>query len=132
MTTPARRAADAYIDAINSARYDAIGALFAVDAVFLSPHGQTVRGRDAIGNFFSEHLSSLRPEVRGRDHVDTETQCVVHIQTKNPETDEFELTAIDHFIVDDAGMVLRMDVFLRGSESAFDGFVTRYGTAEPA
>jgi hypothetical protein len=42
------KAVGTYVDLINARRYDDIGGLFAADAEFLAPTGETLRGREAI------------------------------------------------------------------------------------
>jgi uncharacterized protein (TIGR00369 family) len=122
--TPAPAAAGAavacrrYLDCINEGRYAAVADLFAADAEFLAPDGSTVRGRDAIRSFYTSALDVIRPRrVWARTLVADEHYAVMEIAAELSDEDaEREHVVVDHFTVDDGGMVTRMAVYLRPDE----------------
>src|ERR1700759_4312693 len=62
--SPARSLAQRYVDTTNRGAYSEIGDLFAPDAVFLTPDGQELHGRETIRSFYSEFLPTITPKIR--------------------------------------------------------------------
>ena len=114
----AAKAVGAYIDLINARRYDDIGDLFAAEAEFLAPTGDTLRGREAIRSFYSSALRRIAPEeVWVHSSVAEGNRCVIEIAARLPgEPPGSSHIVVDHFTVDAAGLVTRMAVYLRPAE----------------
>lgn len=104
--------------------YDRIGDLWADDAVFYAPNGQTIRGRHAIGAFYSAFLKKITPVNRiGSLTFDPRAnRCALEIETRvvrgpagewvpDPKG-EFVGTVIDLFTVNRKGKITRMKVYL--------------------
>jgi ketosteroid isomerase-like protein len=111
---PALRAAHEYIRRINRREFEAIAELFADDAVFLSPIGTTITGREAIGNFFTTFQPKLNPTVWIVSTVTEGNCCVFELEARieNAPPDAIGM-AIDHFTVDDDGKVKRFVMYGR-------------------
>lgn len=73
MSHAQQRVLDAYFDALNGERYDAVAALFAHDGVLVAPGLPPRRGRDEIATYFAR---ALRPYPK---HVDDPTR-VIHAE----------------------------------------------------
>jgi steroid delta-isomerase-like uncharacterized protein len=67
----AREISDRHTDAINAHDAEAIGALYAEDAVFSDPSGE-YRGREAIVEYWQGFFTAF-PDVRGRDEFKAES-----------------------------------------------------------
>jgi SnoaL-like domain len=114
----ARQAVVRYLALINAKRYGEIASIFAEDAVFLAPTGDTIRGREAINEFYSAGLEKISPvSVWASSQVTEGNCCVIEISATLPdEPEDKPRTVVDHFTVDDAGEVVRMAVYLRPAE----------------
>jgi hypothetical protein len=107
-----------YVDLINARRYDDIGDLFAEDAEFLAPTGDTLRGRQSIQAFYAAGLRKISPdEVWLHSSVAEGARCVIEIAARlaNDPPGKTHIV-VDHFTVDGAGLVTRMAVYLRPDE----------------
>jgi hypothetical protein len=108
-----------YIKLINDGKYDSVGALFAEDAVYMGPDGQTRHGAKNIGAFYSRFLPRLKPRLRASRFFGQGNECMMELENKNNRSGEFTPTAVDHFTIDSAGKVSRFVVYLRpGAEAA--------------
>ena len=67
----AREVSDRYTDAINAHDADAIGALYADDAVFSEPAGE-FSGREAIVQYWERFFTAF-PDLNGRDEFKAES-----------------------------------------------------------
>ena len=67
----AREISDSYTDAINAHDAEAIGALYADDAVFSEPAGE-FRGREAIVQYWERFFAAF-PDLNGRDEFKAES-----------------------------------------------------------
>ncbi len=116
----ARKAVERYLDLINSRRCSDISSIFAQDAEFLAPTGDAIRGRDAIGRFYTAGLEKISPgRVWASSQVTEGNRSVIEISATLPdEPDRSPRTDVDHFTVNDAGEVVRMAVYLRPAEVA--------------
>lgn len=113
-----------YIKLTDEKRYDEVGDLWAPDAVFYNPRGDIIRGQPAIKEFYSKFLSSITPVNRIASLAwDPEANvCVMEIETRvvrgpdgkwTPDPNgEWVRGAIDRFIINDAGKVQEMRVFI--------------------
>ncbi|GGZ11266.1 nuclear transport factor 2 family protein [Novosphingobium colocasiae] len=124
---PTRNACDVakeYLRLTEMQQYDRIGDLWADDAVFYAPNGQTIRGRHAIGDFYSAFLKKITPVNRiGSLTFDRRARrCALEIETRvvrGPSGEwvpdakgEFVGTVIDLFTVNRKGKITRMKVYL--------------------
>lgn len=113
-----------YVQLIQEGRYDEIGALWAEDAVFHTPHGTVLRGRETIGAFYARFLRSITPDVRAARFAADEAQrvCVLELETRmrrrgsgdwvtDPQA-AFALSAIDRMTIDGEGRIKHMIVYL--------------------
>jgi hypothetical protein len=111
--SPARALAERYVDTTNRGAYSEIGDLFAPDAVFLTPGGQELHGRDAIRSFYSEFLPTITPQIRLASWFENGNECVFEIAARISSHPEEFLGAIDHFTVGPDGLATRLVVFTR-------------------
>jgi hypothetical protein len=112
-----------YVAHIQAGRYEAVGELFADDAIFYNPQGRVLRGRDAIGVFYSAFLGGLRPIVRGVRHVSDEAQrvCVFELESRMSRAEDgswksdpdapFSMSAVDRITINAAGRIEHMIVY---------------------
>ncbi len=107
-----------YIELINARRYDEIADIFAEDAEFLAPTGRTLRGRESIRAFYGAGLRKISPEkVWIHSSVTEDDRCVIEIAARLPgDPEDARHIVVDHFTVDEAGLVTRMAVYLRPEE----------------
>lgn len=131
---PACKAAHRYDHLVRLHRYDEIASLFAEDAAWFMPTGAVTRGRAAIGQAFEAYLGDRRPIFRTDNYVDDGLCCVMEVSMMvrvdldgkvvlgpdgsaviipdgSTETGVFVRRAIDHFTVDEAGLITRMIVY---------------------
>lgn len=131
---PACKAAHRYDDLVRTQRYGEIAPLFAPDAVWFMPTGKVAHGRDEIGRSFQSYLGDRRPIFRTDNYVDGGLFCVMEVSMKvrvdvdgkvalgpdgmaviipdgSSEDGIFVRRAIDHFTVDERGLVTRMIVY---------------------
>jgi SnoaL-like domain len=107
-----------YVKLINTGQYDAVGGLFADDAVYMGPDGKTRHGAKAIGEFYKQLLGNLRPKLRAASFYERGNECLMELESKSGKSGKYALTAIDHFTVDTQGKISRFVVFLRpGTET---------------
>ncbi len=112
---PACAAAQRYVDLINAGQYDRLGELFAPDAVFMTPTGAVLVGRDEIGKFYTGLLGSLRPAIVPISFIQDGRHCVMELAaaTQMDGHGQYRLSAIDHFTMNDAGLIAHLIVYLR-------------------
>lgn len=101
-----------YVRLINAGQYDALGALFSDDAVYMGPDGKTRHGSKAIGDFYKKFLSVYKPEVRAASYMQQGNDCMMELESKSKNSGKYILTAVDHFTVTD-GKASRFVVYLR-------------------
>lgn len=107
-----------YVKLINDGKYDAVGNLFANNALYLGPDGKTRRGSKDIGAFYSSFLPKLKPQLRASRFFEQDNECMMELENKSNQTGAYAPTAVDHFTVDSAGKISRFVVYLRpGAES---------------
>ena len=99
MSSPARRAADAYIARVNERDLDALVALFAPDALLLAAGGQRLAGADEIRAFYASMVIAAQPSVRGVNFVQQDATCVMELEATTPAAPDS--TAYDLRDVDD-------------------------------
>ncbi len=105
-----------YVDLINAGKYDEIGGLFADDAVYLGPDGKTRYGSKAIGEFYTQFLGALKPQVKAASFIQDGDNCLMELANQNKLSGKYSLVAIDHFTVDGQGKIARFIVYLRPGE----------------
>jgi hypothetical protein len=112
---PACAVARQYVERINAGRYDEVSSLFAPDAVFLTPTGAVLTGREQIGQFYKSLLGQLRPAVVPISFIADGRECVMELAavTQHDAPRQYRLAAIDHFTVGADGLVAHMIVYLR-------------------
>jgi hypothetical protein len=111
--SPARALAERYVDTTNRGAYSEIGDLFAPDAVFLTPDGQELHGREQIRAFYSRFLPTITPTIRLASWFENGNECVFEIAARISGHPEEFVGAIDHFTVDPDGLASRLVVFTR-------------------
>jgi predicted SnoaL-like aldol condensation-catalyzing enzyme len=102
-----------YVKLINSGRYDAIGGLFADDAVYMGPDGTTRNGRKEIAEFYQKVLSAMRLQLKAASYIQEGDNCLVELENKDKKSGRYDLISIDHFIIDPQGKVSKFIVYLR-------------------
>jgi hypothetical protein len=112
-TSPARTLAERYVDTTNRGAYSEIGDLFAPDAVFLTPNGRELHGRDVIRSFYSEFLPTITPQIRLASWFENGNECMFEIAACISGHPEEFIGAVDHFTVGSDGLATRLVVFTR-------------------
>lgn len=117
---PACRVARTYVERVNAGRYGDMAELFSADAVFLTPLGKVIRGRDEIRAFYAGLLGKLLPTVVPISFIADGQECVMELAATLRESSDgrYRLSAIDHFTVDVEGRIRHMIVYLRPEAQA--------------
>jgi SnoaL-like domain len=102
-----------YVKLINSDRYDAIGDLFADDAVYMGPDGTTRKGTKEIGEFYQKFLAPMRLQLKAVSYIQEGNDCLVELENKDKKSGRYVLISIDHFIIDPQGKVSKFIVYVR-------------------
>ncbi|MGH7916416.1 MAG: nuclear transport factor 2 family protein [Candidatus Binataceae bacterium] len=102
-----------YVTMINAGRYDAIGGLFAPDAVYMGPDGKTRHGAKNIGKFYESFLPILKPHLKAVSYTQSGNQCFMELANKSKRTGTYSLTAIDHFFINADGRIAKFIVYVR-------------------
>ncbi len=128
-----------YVKLIQEHRYSEVGDLFTEDAVWYTPIGEVVRGRTAIKAFYAKFLNHRTPNVRADNFVEQGRFCAFELELKldvdeqgkviiggpdgvgritpqpkageEPSTGAWKRRAMDHFTVNEQGLVTRMIVY---------------------
>ena len=113
-----------YVEYIQERRYDAVGDLWAEDAVFHTPAGTILHGQAAIRAFYARFLKTITPELQAASFVADETSrvCVMELKTRMSRdaqgrwtTDSkapYSLSAIDRMTIAPDGRIQAMTVYL--------------------
>ena len=109
MTSPARRAAERYLDLVNSRDLDNLVALFASDARLYHPAGEFA-GHDGIRKFYAENVLLHSPQVSAISWADDGAVCVFEMEARTPVGVG---RAIDHLTVEDDGLIGRLAIYYR-------------------
>jgi hypothetical protein len=113
---PALQAAYEYIRRTNRREFDTIGELFSEDALYCGPRGVVLRGRQAIGDFYARTHPTFNPTAWIVTTVTEGDSCVFEIEYRLDGAAIDDIGAvIDHFTVDDDGLVKRFVVYVRPS-----------------
>lgn len=107
--TPAHRAAQAYIDAVNTTDLDRLVGLFAADATLYHPMG-TFQGVESIGEFYAASVLAHAPRIVASEWVHEGDHCMFELDAIAGDRTSH---AIDHLTVDDAGNIVRMAIAYR-------------------
>ena len=102
-----------YVKVISAGNYDAVGGLFADDAVYMGPDGKTRHGSKEIGEFYKQFLGAYKPQIRAVSFIQQDRDCIMELENKSKKSGEYVLTAIDHFTVDSQGKVAKFIVYVR-------------------
>jgi hypothetical protein len=107
--------AQRYVDIINTKQYGELKTLFATDAVFLTPVGKVLHGRQEIDAFYTSMVGSLAPDIVPVSFISDGAHCVMELvaQTRQEAGKGHHLSAIDHFTVNAEGKITNMIVYLR-------------------
>jgi hypothetical protein len=106
-----RRAASAYVTAVNDRDRAALAELFAEDAVAVNPFG-TFDGREAILGFYDGLVFANDVTVEATNVIDAGATCVVELDGRTPATDEVQ-HMVDLFTVAPDGRVARLAIYRR-------------------
>jgi ketosteroid isomerase-like protein len=107
--TPAHRAAQEYIDAVNTTDLDRLVALFAADATLHHPMG-TFHGTEAIRRFYADSVLAHAPLIVASEWMHDGLHCMFELDATVGERTSH---AIDHLTVDEAGRIVRMAIAYR-------------------
>ena len=112
-----------YIRLINTGQYNAIGSLFADDAVYMGPDGKTRHGAKEIGQFYDAFQKIQKettgpPQIRAASFFAKGKRLCVGIEVKNRKTGEYRLTAVDRFTINADGKTSRFIVYVRPGTQA--------------
>ena len=119
-----REIADAYVELINSKRYDEVGELWAEDGVLYAPQGWVFEGKEAVSGFYSSFKGQNIPPMREVSYAEDKVAnvCTLELATKMTRDDEgkwqtdrsadFSLASLDLFIVNEDGKVQKMIAYI--------------------
>ena len=107
--TPAHRAAQAYVDAVNGGDLEALAGLFAADATVLHPMG-TFHGNAPIRDFYANGVLAHSPRIVASEWVHDGAHCMFELEATAGERISH---AIDHLTVDGDGKIVRMAIAYR-------------------
>jgi hypothetical protein len=110
-----------YIAFVQQGNFAAIGALFAEDAVLYTPVGAILHGAKAIDQFYKTVVAGTPLAVEARTFVSDKNNCFFEIWSRStpnaqgkyiPDpSGELVRAAVDHFTVNDQGLVVQMAAF---------------------
>jgi hypothetical protein len=111
------KTAEIYVSRIDAGRGSEIGELFAEDGVFLPPNASvsdTLKGREAINAWFSEHAKAVKQAIP-LSFIDAGPECFMEIagMLSNNQDGQLHLTAIDHFTMNAEGKIIRAVYYFR-------------------
>jgi uncharacterized protein (TIGR02246 family) len=113
MSTPARSAADAYLERINARDLDGLIALFSPDALLLAAGGQRLEGRDAIREFYASTVLPSEPTVRGVHFVQQDATCVMELEATTRAAPGMTARLIDVVTVGGDGRIVRLAIYMQ-------------------
>jgi hypothetical protein len=103
---PACKAARRYIQLVDSGHQEQIGALFAKDAEYYGPRGETLHGRAQINASYAKDLANKSMEIYGASFIQDGNNCFTELVSRPRGSNEpFAMTALDHFTVNKKGLV---------------------------
>jgi hypothetical protein len=111
-------AAREYVNVISAGNYDAVGGLFADDAIYMGPDGKTRHGSKEIGEFYKKFLNAYKPQIKAANFIQQDNDCILELENKSKKSGEYALVAIDHFTIDSQGKVAKFVVYLRPGSSS--------------
>lgn len=113
MSTPARSAADAYIDRVNARDLDGLVALFAPDALLIAAGGQRLHGTDAIRGFYADTVLRAAPAVRGVHFVQQDATCVMELEATTAAAPGMTARLVDVLTVGSDGRIVRLAIYMQ-------------------
>ena len=111
MNSRARRAAERYLDLVNTRDLDSLVELFAPEAKLYHPVGEFT-GHDGIRKFYAENVLLHSPQISAVSWVDEGPLCVFEMEAR-AQGGEGVAHAIDHLTVDDEGLIGRLAIYYR-------------------
>ena len=112
-----RRAAERLVEYVNSEQFMSVGDLFAEDAVWLTPNnGPTITGRERIREHYNALISPMKPKIRIATYLEQGRECTFALEAAQPDG-SYRLGAMDHFTLNDEGLIERFVVYVRGGPS---------------
>jgi len=112
--SPALATMQRYLELINTGHFAEVGDLFTEDAEFLTPTGETLRGREAVRAFYRDELSKLAPVSHMGRAVADGPRCAFELEghsTTYPALPGH--TVVDFVDVDGNGKIRRLAVYTR-------------------
>jgi hypothetical protein len=106
------------VKVISEGNYDAVGGLFADDAVYMGPDGTIRHGAKEIGKFYKKFLSAYKPQIRAASFIQQDNDCILELEGKSKKSGEYAFRGIDHFTIDSEGKVAKFVVYLRPGNSS--------------
>ncbi|MHB1204806.1 MAG: nuclear transport factor 2 family protein [Rhodospirillaceae bacterium] len=110
-----------YIEYVRAGAFDRIGPLFAEDAVLYTPVGAILHGAKAIDQFYTTVVAGIPLAVEARTFVSGQNECFFEIWSRSTPNaqgrympdpaGELVRAAVDHFTVNDQGLVVQMAAF---------------------
>ena len=117
MSSPARKAAQTYHDAVNDKDLDLLSTIFADDVTLCVPAALTpgnpsgtFHGKENAMGFFANTSFPEKADLTYMHIYEDDTTCVVELQGDLPDR---VVEAVDIFTVGDDGLVTRMAVYAR-------------------
>jgi len=111
-SSPADRAAHAYVEAINANDLEALIALFAPDAEMIHPFGVYV-GHDDLREFYGDMVLPAETRITVLRQVAEGPVAVIEIEARSPHAPEQPQHAVDLFEVDGQGRIAALRVYYR-------------------
>jgi hypothetical protein len=108
------RAGMLYSKLIEEKKYDAVGGIFADDAIYAGPNDDPMKGAKRIGEFYKIFLTNAKPRSKIATLVPAGSHdCYMElIGTSNGYTMPSP-GALDRFTTDDSGKVTQLTIFFR-------------------
>jgi hypothetical protein len=109
--SPARRAADRYIAAINAGDIDELRAVFDEGATLVHPSG-TYEGVEAILGFYRNIVLAFETQIRADSFTTKGDRCIVEMEGRTPHAEGTQAAA-DVFTVGPSGLVTHLRITYR-------------------
>ena len=113
MSSPVRRAAEAYVEHVNARDADALLGLFAADALLLAAGGQTLQGSEEIRAFYESAVFPPAPVVRAVRFIEQGDTCAMELEATTSAAPDLTAHLIDVLTVDAAGAITRLAIYMR-------------------
>jgi hypothetical protein len=108
------RAGMLYSKLIEEKNYDAVGGIFADDAVYSGPNDEPMKGAKRIGAFYKVFLTNAKPRSKIATLVPAGSHdCYMELLGTSNGYAMPAPGALDRFTTDDAGKVIKLTIFFR-------------------